>query len=123
MAKPMDFYEPELPFPTRTVQTEVGPVEVYQIPDGQKEAVLRKLYPFDPVPSLEAVMEDIHAEKTFRVRDFMVAREGGMNILASPYYIESGGTVIDWVPAGGEDEDDSDREEDGGGAERTDDGN
>lgn len=105
MAKPMDFYEPELPFPKRTVQTEVGPVEVYQIPDGQKEAVLKKLYPFNPVPSLEAEMEDIPAEKTFRVKDFMVAREGGMNVLASPYYIESGGTVIDWVPVDGNDED------------------
>jgi hypothetical protein len=124
MAKPMDFYEPELPFPTRTAQTEVGPVEVYQIPDGQKEAVLKKLYPFNPVPSLEAVMEDIHAEKTFRVRDFMVAREGGMNVLASPFYIESGGTVIDWVPVdGGEEDEDSGSGDDGGKSAGTDDGN
>ena len=41
-------------------------------------------------------MEDIHAEKEFRVRDFLVAREGEMNVLASPYYPEAGGTVIDW---------------------------
>jgi hypothetical protein len=98
MAKPMDFYEPELPFPTRTAQTEVGPVEIYEIPEGQKEAVLRKLYPFNPVPSLETEMEDIQAEKKFRVGDFIVAREGGMNVLASPFYIESGCTVIDWAP-------------------------
>jgi len=43
-------------------------------------------------------MEDIHAEKRFRVREFLVAREGEMNVLASPYYLEAGGTVIDWVP-------------------------
>jgi hypothetical protein len=42
------------------------------------------------------VMEDIHAEKQFRAREFLVAREGEMNILASPYYLEAGGTVIDW---------------------------
>ncbi|MGB9005245.1 MAG: hypothetical protein WCB96_05940 [Candidatus Aminicenantales bacterium] len=47
-------------------------------------------------------MEDIHAEKTFRVREFMVTREGRMNVLASPYYLESGGTVIDWIPTGSE---------------------
>lgn len=41
-------------------------------------------------------MEDIHAEKNFRVREFMVTREGRMNVLASPFYLESGGTVIDW---------------------------
>jgi hypothetical protein len=41
-------------------------------------------------------MEDIHAEKQFRAREFLVAREGEMNILASPYYLEAGGTVIDW---------------------------
>jgi len=35
-------------------------------------------------------------EKQFRVREFLVAREGGMNVLASPYYLEAGGTVIDW---------------------------
>ncbi len=43
-------------------------------------------------------MKDIHAEKQFRVREFLVAREGGMNVLASPYYLEAGGTVIDWWP-------------------------
>jgi hypothetical protein len=42
-------------------------------------------------------MEDIHAEKQFRARrEFLVAREGEMNVLASPYYLEAGGTVIDW---------------------------
>jgi hypothetical protein len=89
----------KLPFPTRTVQTRLGPVEVYEIPDSQKAAVLKKLYPFKPRPGLQDVMEDIHAEKTFKVKDFMVTREGRMNVLASPYYLEHGGTVIDWVPA------------------------
>jgi hypothetical protein len=97
-----------LPFSTRTVQTRLGPVEVYEISDNQKAAVLKKLYPFKPLPGLEDVMEDIHAEKTFKIKDFMVTREGRMNILASPYYLEHGGTVIDWVPA---DEDETEEDD------------
>ena len=87
-----------LPFPVRTVQTGLGPVEVYDIPDDKKQMVIEKLYPFRPLPDLEDEMEDIHAEKTFRVKDFMVTWEDGMNVLASPYYLEFGGTVIDWIP-------------------------
>jgi hypothetical protein len=41
-------------------------------------------------------VEDIHAEKKFKRRDFMVVREGRMNMLVSPYYFEGGGSVIDW---------------------------
>lgn len=90
--------EEKLPFPLRTEETGSGPVGIYEIPESQKPDVLKKLYPFRPIPSLDMVMEDIHAEKTFRVRDFIVVREEGMNILASPYYLESGGSVIDWMP-------------------------
>lgn len=98
MAQGRNFFEPLLPFPLRTVQTAQGPVEVYEVPEEQKGAVLEKLYPGHPIPRLESMMEDIHAEKTFRVKEFMVTREGGMNVLASPFYLESGGTVIDWIP-------------------------
>jgi len=100
MRKIMAGLDERLPFPLRTVQTKLGPVDVYEIPDNQKPAVLKKLYPFQNLPGLEDMMEDIHAEKTFKVKDFMVTREGNMNVLASPYYLEYGGTVIDWVPAG-----------------------
>jgi hypothetical protein len=44
-------------------------------------------------------MYDLHEEKKFTVRQFRVTREGGMNMLVSPYYPNSGGSVIDWVPA------------------------
>jgi hypothetical protein len=33
----------------------------------------------------------------FIVKDFRVTWEHGMNYLVSPYYPESGGTVIDWM--------------------------
>jgi len=96
MSRQTDFIDPPLPFPLKTVESATGPVRVYEIPEEYKEEVLKKLYIFQPVPSLDDLMEDIHAEKNFRVREFMVAREGRMNVLASPYYLESGGTVIDW---------------------------
>jgi len=99
MKKPA-FIEEELPFPRRIIQAQWGPTEVYEIPQEVKEDVFKKLSPFRPIPSLGKLMEDIHAEKTFRVGEFIVRREGRMNVLASPFYFESGGTVIDWVPAG-----------------------
>lgn len=98
MSEASPFDDPLLPFPLKTVESPSGPVRIYDIPDDQKEAVLQQLYFFRPVPSLDDIMEDIHAEKEFRVREFLVAREGSMNVLASPYYPEAGGTVIDWWP-------------------------
>lgn len=96
MSPSSPFADPLLPFPLKTVPSPSGPVRIYEIPDEFKEDVLKQLYIFRPVPSLDDIMEDIHAEKEFRVREFLVAREGEMNVLASPYYLEAGGTVIDW---------------------------
>ncbi len=98
MSQSSPFSDPPLPFPIKVVPSATGPVRIYEIPDDQKEAILEQLYIFRPVPSLDDVMEDIHTGKRFRVREFLVAREGGMNVLASPYYLEAGGTVIDWAP-------------------------
>jgi hypothetical protein len=42
-------------------------------------------------------VEDLHAGKKFLIKDFRVTWEHGMNYLVSPYYPESGGTVIDWM--------------------------
>ena len=72
-------------------------VEEFIIPDEDKELVLAQLYPFSPIPKLTDVMYDLHADKTFIVKDFRVTWEHGMNYLVSPYYPESGGTVIDWM--------------------------
>jgi len=96
MAKTANFANPMLPYPLRTVMSCHGPVQVYDIPEADKAAVLEKVYIFRPIPDLDDVMEDIECEKTFKVREFMVTREGPMNVLGSPYYLESGGTVIDW---------------------------
>jgi hypothetical protein len=91
--------EPRLSFPIRMAPASWGDMEEYEIPTNQKAAVLKRLYPFDPVPKMDDVMFDLHAERTFRVSDFRVVRDCGMNMLVSPYYPESGGTVIDWMPA------------------------
>ncbi len=103
MAKKKDFWNVRLPFPTRTMCVGGRMIEVYIIPDEKKAEVLVELYPFIPVPSLNEEMYDVHADKNFKVKDFCVTREGGMNFLVSPYYFESGGTVIDWIPVDSKD--------------------
>ena len=72
-------------------------VERYVIPEEDKRDVLERLYPFIDTPSLDDTMTDLHTEKTFKVRDFIVVREGDGNFLATPYYAEAGGTVLDWI--------------------------
>ncbi|MCK4273171.1 hypothetical protein KAX22_10980 [bacterium] len=97
----VDFTEaddPRLPFPTRSLKVHGGTVEEYVIPDEKKAEVLNKLYLFTPVPSLDEKKFDLHEGKLFQVRDFRVTREHGMNFLVSPYYPNSGGSVIDWMP-------------------------
>lgn len=90
--------EPRLPYETRKVPAREGWIEEYVIPEEDKAAVLETLYPFDPVPGLAETMFDLHEEKTFLVGDFRVVRRSGMNMLVSPYYPVSGGSVIDWMP-------------------------
>jgi len=87
-----------LPFPTKPLHINGTEVEEYIIPEEKKDVVLRALYLFHPIPSLDEELFDLHSGKRFRVRQFRVTREGGHNFLVSPYYEEGGGTVIDWVP-------------------------
>ena len=55
------------------------------------------MYPFADCPRLDDVRVDLHTSKTFKVRDYMVTREGNLNVLVTPYYAEAGGTVLDWI--------------------------
>ena len=87
-----------LPYPTQPMFFPDGTsVEEFIIPEEDKEIVLEQLYPFSPIPKLTDVIYDLHADKTFTVKDFRVTWEHGMNYLVSPYYPESGGSVIDWM--------------------------
>ncbi|MBQ7651599.1 MAG: hypothetical protein IJS15_11610 [Victivallales bacterium] len=88
----------KLDYPTEILKMSNGcEVERYVIPDEDKEKVFDALYPFIGRPSLEDTLIDVHTSKTFKVRDYMVVREGDGNFLVSPYYAEAGGTVLDWM--------------------------
>ena len=72
--------------------------EEYIIPLNAKKRVLELLYPFEGIPALDQRLFDLHEGKQFVVADFKVVWEHETNFLVSPYYYESGGTVIDWMP-------------------------
>lgn len=91
--------EERLPYETRSVKVGRKTIEVYEIPDEKKEEVLASLYLTTNVPGLDEERFDLHAGKVFRVRDFLVTREDEQNYLVSPFYLEGGGTVIDWMSA------------------------
>ena len=96
----MQLFGPQdrLDYPTEILKMANGcEVERYIIPDEDKEKVLDALYPFFDTPSLDADMLDLHTQRTFKVRDYIVTREGNGNVLVTPYYAEAGGTVLDWV--------------------------
>ena len=99
MIMPKNDEEPRLPFETKKMRVNGGEIEEYIIPEEQKADVLDQLYPFEPVPALDEERYDLHEGKKFLVKDFRVTRENGMNYLMSPYYANSGGSVIDWMPA------------------------
>lgn len=90
--------EPRLPFPTKPLIIGGEEIEEYVIPDNKRAEVLEQLYIFDPIPALDEERFDLHSGKKFRVSDYRVTREEGMNWLVSPFYEEGGGTVIDWMP-------------------------
>jgi len=102
-------YPPEdrLPFPTRPLETQDGMVEEYIIPDEKRLEVLESMCIFEP-PKLDDEILDINEGKTFIAREFLVVRENNQNLLVSPFYPTSGGTVMDWSYDGPDDE-----EEDG----------
>ena len=90
--------QPRLDYPTEPLKMANGcVVEKYVIPDADKGKVLKQLFPFDEPPTLDDVRIDIHMNRTFRIRDFIVTREDEGNFFVSPYYAEAGGTVLDWV--------------------------
>ena len=88
----------KLDYPTEILKMSNGcEVEKYIIPESDKQKVFDALYPFIGRPSLDDTLIDIHASRTFKVRDYIVTREGDGNFLVSPYYAEAGGTVLDWM--------------------------
>ena len=87
-----------LPFPTQSISTLYGDTVEYLIPAGQKEKILKKLYPFGDPPAMAQTLMDIHEHKEFVVKDFKVVQQGDYVLLVSPYFASSGGSVVDWEP-------------------------
>jgi len=98
MSQSTQLSEKKLPYPTRPLKVLGGVVKEYIIPADKKAEVLNQLYIFQPVPALNEEYFDLHEGRKFRVGEFRVTWEGGMNFLVSPYYPSSGDTVIDWMP-------------------------
>ena len=89
---------PRLDYPSREVVKDGGKtIEVYDIPEKDREAVLQELYLFEPCPRLDDTRFDLHEGRAFRVSDFLVVREDDSNFVVSPYYLHSGGTILDWI--------------------------
>ena len=94
----IEIHETPLPYPTeKLVDARGATYESYQIPMKDKANILREYYPFTPVPKMDDELLDIHENKAFTVKDFLIIRENGRNYLVSPYYPKSYGTVLDWV--------------------------
>ena len=90
---------PKLEFETHRRRKSDGViVEVYDIPDSKKAEILAELYPFGQSPSMDDTLFDLHEGRPFKVSDFMVVREDNSNFAVSPYYLHSGGTILDWIP-------------------------
>ena len=90
---------PKLEFATHRRRKSDGVmVDVYDIPDSKKAELLEELYPFAPSPSMDDTLFDLHEGRSFKVSDFTVVREDNSNFAVSPYYLHSGGTILDWIP-------------------------
>ena len=59
--------------------------------------MLADLYPMTDAPSIDDTLYDVHERKPFKVRNFLVIRWGEGNLLASPFFPQSGGMFVDWV--------------------------
>ncbi len=95
---PLSRPQERLDYPTKIMKMANGcEVERYIIPEEDRQKVLDALYPFNDQPGLDDERLDIHTSRLFKVRDFIVTREGNGNFLVTPFYAEAGGTVLDWM--------------------------
>ncbi len=87
-------------YPTRKVRISTGEIiDEVLIPREKRKKVLEELYPFTPVPELNEEFSDLHSGKLFKAREYRVFFYNGFTLLTTPWFPETGGTVIDWAPA------------------------
>ena len=88
----------KLPFPTHTVENDVfADEEVYDIPANRIEEALKKSWIFTDIPSINDERLDIHEDSVFKLKDIQIIRYNNRNIICSPYYFKSGGTILDFI--------------------------
>jgi len=89
-----------LPFKLeRHVDDEFEDELYYIIPDDQREAVFKSLWPFEGMPKMDERLLDIHDNSIVRLNQCFVIRWNKRNIIVSPHYFRNGGTMIDLVTA------------------------
>ena len=92
--------QPELPFPMKSLQVGDDVCLVYEgIPEEKKQWVL------DHVAALSTHrikvddwIFDEYQGKRFQGRDCLILRYQGMNIIVSPFFVESGVSFMDFLP-------------------------
>lgn len=86
----------ELPYPKRPLKTIYGDTYEYVIPPEDKAKVLRELYPFGNLPSMRAILKDIHSGLEFETSQYKVIEQNGYVMPVSPFFAEDGASVVDW---------------------------
>lgn len=85
-----------LPYPLLTHKDDTYDDELYyDIPDAEKETVLKRLWFFTSDIEMSTVLHDIHAGQDVEFGNCIVVRRDGIDYICSPMYWESGGTIID----------------------------
>lgn len=66
---------------------------------------LDDLWQLLPAPGIDDTVFDLHEGKSFKVRDFIVIRWRGGNLIASPYFAHTGGMAVDFMESAPDDGD------------------
>lgn len=89
---------PPLSYPVKKMALPGGSYEVeYVVPNKDKDALIKELNPLKNRLSANSTRFCLHQQKTFKLRKCRVIRYNGRNLLVSPWYDQTGGTLLDWV--------------------------
>lgn len=89
---------PPLSYPVRKMALPDGSYEVeYVVPGKDKGRILDELNPMKTHLTPNCTRFCLHQQKTFRLARCRVIRYNGRNLLVSPWYDQTGGTLLDWV--------------------------
>ncbi len=90
-----------LPYRTECLNVAHGekPFVYRDIPEKEKAALLKVLFPFCDNIEMDDTVYDMHQDKEFKFGDAMIIYEpwNGYNYLVSPYYPVSGGMAVDFL--------------------------